>query len=76
MLDDGRHNAAEPIIYGVVPAGVKALVPANPLQEHVVYFVSGYVNTRDTGAFVGQYFIIKDGRTQEFHGEGGENSNQ
>ena len=73
---DGDHNAAEPIIYGVVPAGVKAVVPAKPLQERAVYFVSGYVGTRDTGAFVGQYFIIHDGRTQEFHGEGGENSNR
>ena len=73
---DGSHNAAEPIIYGVVPVGVKAMVSAKPLEEGVVYFVSGYVSTPDTGAFVGQYFIINNGHTQEFHGEGGENPNQ
>ena len=73
---DGSHNAAEPIIYGVVPVGMKQTVSAKPLEEGMVYFVSGYVGTRDTAAFVGQYFIINNGHTQEFHGEGGENSNQ
>ena len=70
---DGSHNAAEPIVYGVVPLGVKAEVPAKPLEEGVIYFVTSWVGTRDTGAFVGQYFRINNGHTEEFHGEGGEN---
>ncbi len=68
----GNHEANEPIVYGMVPSGMKEFAPAKPLDEGVIYFASSYVGTEDTGAFVGQYFKIKNGRAEEFHGEGNE----
>jgi hypothetical protein len=66
---EGSHKASEPIIYGSVPSGMKEFAPAKPLAEGVIYFASSYVGTEDTGAFVGQYFKIKNGRAEEFHEE-------
>jgi hypothetical protein len=66
---EGNHTANEPILYGAAPPGMKEAFPAKSLDEGVVYFVSSYVGTYDTGAFVGQYFRIKNGRTEEFHEE-------
>jgi hypothetical protein len=66
---EGSHEASEPILYGVAPPGTKAAFPAKLLDEGVVYFVGSWVGTRDTGAFVGQYFRIQNGRTEEFHEE-------
>jgi hypothetical protein len=67
---DGDHDANEPIVYGIVPSGMKEFSPAKPLVEGVTYFASSYVGTEDTGAFVGQYFRIRNGQAEEFYGEG------
>lgn len=67
---EGSHDASQPIFYGTAPSGMKEAAPAKPLVEGVVYFASSYVGTQDTGAFVGQYFKIKNGRAEEFHEEG------
>ena len=64
---DGHHDADLPINYGIVPSGMKELVPPKPLVEGTIYFVSSYIGTEDTGAFVGQYFKIQNGRATEFH---------
>jgi hypothetical protein len=48
---------------------MKESATSKPLTEGVVYFVSGYVNTRDMGAFVGNYFRIRDGKVEEIHEE-------
>ena len=66
---EGTHSASQPIVYGSAPSGMKEFAPATPLVEGVVYFASSYVGTEDTGAFVGQYFKISNGRAEEFHGE-------
>jgi hypothetical protein len=66
---EGQHNAKEPIEYGKAPVGMKESAAAKPLADGVVYFVSSYVGTRDTGAFAGQYFRIRNGRVEEFHEE-------
>jgi hypothetical protein len=64
---DGMHDARTPINYGVVPKGMTEIVPAKPLSENTIYFASTYVGTEETGAFVGQYFRIQNGRTIEVH---------
>jgi hypothetical protein len=66
---EGSHQANVPIGYGTVPSGMKEFAPAKPLAEGVIYFASSYVGTEDTGAFVGQYFKIKNGRAAEFYGD-------
>jgi hypothetical protein len=65
---EGNHNVGIPISYGSIPEGMKEVVPAKPLADNTVYFVSTYVNTEETGSFAGQYFKIQNGRAIEVHG--------
>jgi hypothetical protein len=64
---EGEHDAKEPIEYGKAPAGMQESAAAEPLADGKIYFASSYICTRDTGAFVGQYFRIRNGRAEEFH---------
>ncbi len=64
---DGMHYAGIPIRYGVVPDGMTEIVAVKPLAENTIYFASTYIGTEETGAFVGQYFIIRNGQTVEVH---------
>jgi hypothetical protein len=64
---EGEHDATVPVNYGNVPEGMKEIVPAKPLAENTIYFASTYVGTEETAAFVGQYFVIRNGRTLEVH---------
>jgi hypothetical protein len=73
-LIDGVHDAHLPINYGSVPEGMKEIVSSKPLAEGTIYFVSTYIGTEDTGAFVGQYFKLQNGRTVEVHEDFGEKS--
>lgn len=70
----GDHDARIPINYGVLPEGMKEVIPAKTLAENTIYLASTYIGTEETGAFVGQYFIIQDGRTVEVHEHLNENS--
>jgi hypothetical protein len=64
---EGLHTANVPITYGSVPADMKQIVAPKPLSDNTIYFVSTYIGTEDTGAFVGQYFRTRNGQTSEFH---------
>ena len=64
---EGLHTANVPVTYGSVPGDMKQIVAPKPLADDTIYFVSTYIGTEDTGAFVGQYFRIRNGRTSEFH---------
>jgi len=66
---EGQHDAKVTIEYGKAPVGMKESASSNPLTEGVIYFVSSYVGTRDTGAFVGNYFRIRNGKAEEIHEE-------
>jgi hypothetical protein len=66
-ITEGLHDADVPIAYGSVPHDMKETLPAKTLVEGTIYFVSTYVGTEGTGAFVGQYFRISNGQTSEFH---------
>ncbi len=68
-LIEGSHDARYVITYGFVPPGMKEILPAKPLAEGPIYFVSTYISTEDTGAFVGQYFRIQNGHSIEVHEE-------
>ena len=66
-LLEGSHEARDAIAYGFAPQGMKEVLPAKPLAEGPIYFVSTYISTEDTGAFVGQYFRIQNGHAIEVH---------
>ena len=61
------HTANVPITYGSVPVDMKQIVAPKPLVDDAIYFVSTYIGTEDTGAFVGQYFQVRGGQTSEYH---------
>jgi hypothetical protein len=68
-LIEGSSEAQHVIRYGFAPQGMKEILPAKPLAEGPIYFVSTYISTEDTGAFVGQYFRIQNGHSIEVHEE-------
>jgi hypothetical protein len=64
---EGTHEARDPIRYGLAPQGMKELVAPKALTDGPTYFVSTYIGTEDTAAFVGQYFKLQNGRAIEVH---------
>jgi hypothetical protein len=66
---EGDHEAGVPINYGSLPEGMKERVTASPLTENTLYLTSTEIGTEDTRAFVGLYFMIRNGRVIEVPGQ-------